>query len=62
MCSKILVIQQNFADIQYYRYGYIGTDTDTNITIGAPLIHYIASYVNSYNHDINVDNSYSVYM
>jgi len=26
----------NFADIQYYQYGYIGTDTNTNIS--APLI------------------------
>jgi len=37
MCSKILVIQHKFVDIHYYSYGYIGTDTNTDINIGAPL-------------------------
>jgi len=39
MCSKISVIQHKFCRYQYYRYGYIGTDTDTDINIGAPIIH-----------------------
>ena len=26
---------------RYYRYAYIGTDTDTNINIGTPLVYVI---------------------
>ena len=34
--QKYRLASTNFADIQYYQNGYIGTDT--NIHIGAPLV------------------------
>ena len=36
--QKYRLASTNFADIQYYQNGYISTDTDTDIHIGAPLV------------------------